>query len=132
MSIKFDKHFFDPYWIKKDLKAIKRDAERYRSLVDLMLDELKFEQQSRLRTIRETGPWEPDWEIAVRQQRERALQAIYQLKRFRRTQERIRELEETLPPTGGLNTLRYANPWIFTWTMAGLAILLNCWKYQVF
>ncbi|HIM56697.1 MAG TPA: hypothetical protein EYM39_08340 [Candidatus Latescibacteria bacterium] len=30
-----------------------------------------------------------------------------------------------LPPTGGLNDLRYANPWILTWIIAGSAVLLN-------
>ena len=118
--------FFEPYWLKKELEAIKRDAEQSRSLVELMLDETKQEQQVRLRTIRETGPWEPDWEIAVRQQKERALQAIQRLKRYREMRERIRQLEEKLPSTGGLNGLRYVNPWIFTWVLAAVALLLKC------
>ncbi len=98
--------FFEPYWQKKEIESIKRDAEQSRSLVELMLEETKQEQQIRLQTIRETGPWELDWEIAVRQQKERALQAIRRLKRYREMGERIRQLEEKLPPTGGLNGLR--------------------------
>ena len=119
--------FFEPYWLKQEVEAIKRDADQYRSLLALMLDELKQEQQIRLQTIREAGPWDIDWEIAVRQQRERALQAIYRMKRYRETLERIRQLEEKLPPAAGLNQLRYVNPWIFTWVLAGTTtLLLHC------
>lgn len=118
--------FFDPYWQKRELAVLKRDAEEYRSLVERMLEEVKAEQQIRLRTLREKGPWESDWEIVALQLKERALQTLLRLKRYRNTLERIRQFEEKLPPAKGLNRLRYVNPWIFTWALFGISILL--WK----
>lgn len=116
--------FFDAYWQKREVEALKRDAEEYRSLIERMLEEVKVEQQIRLRTICEKGPWEPDWEVAALQLKERALQTLLRLKRYRNTLERVRQIEEKLPPATGLNRLRYVNPWIFTWILFGISIFL--------
>lgn len=116
---------FFAYWLKREVEIMKSEFEQTSSLMETMLDDVKEEQQIRLQTIREAGPWDQDWEIAVRQQRQLAQQVIRRLKRHRKTGERIRQIEEKLPPTGGLNDLRYANPWILTWIMAGTAVLLT-------
>ena len=117
--------FFEAYRMKREVEAIKDEFEQSSSLIEVMLDDVKQEQQIRLQTIREAGPWDQDWEIAVRQQRQLAQQAIRRLKRHRQTGERIRQLEEKLPPAGGLNDLRYANPWILTWIVTGTAVLMT-------
>lgn len=116
---------FFAYWLKREVEIMKSEFEQTSSLMETMLDDVKEEQQIQLQTIREAGPWDQDWEIAVRQQRQLAQQVIRRLKRHRKTGERIRQIEEKLPPTGGLNDLRYANPWILTWIMAGTAVLLT-------
>jgi hypothetical protein len=116
---------FFAYWLKQEVDIMKSEFEETSSLIEAMLDDVKEEQQIRLQTIRETGPWNQDWETAVRQQKQLAQQALHRLKRHRRTGERIRQIEEKLPPTGGLIDLRYANPWILTWVIAGSAVLLN-------
>ena len=116
---------FFAYWLKQEVDIMKSEFEETSSLIEAMLDDVKEEQQIRLQTIRETGPWNQDWETAVRQQKQLAQQALHRLKRHRKTGERIRQIEEKLPPTGGLIDLRYANPWILTWVIAGSAVLLN-------
>ncbi len=116
---------FFAYWLKREVEIMKTEFEQAGSLMEAMLDDVKQVQQIRLQTIRESGPWDQDWEGAVRRQRQLAQQAISQLKRHRKTGERIRQIEAQLPATGGLNDLRYANPWILTWIMAGSAVLLT-------
>ena len=113
------------YWLKREVEIMKSEFEQSTALIEAMLDDVKQVQQILRQTIRETGPWDQDWESAVLRQRQLALQALCRLKRHRKTGERIRQIEENLPPTGGLNNLRYANPWILTWIVAGSAILLN-------
>ena len=62
------------------------------AIVSLLAD-VREEQQIRLQTIRETRPWDQVWVTAVRQ-------VIRRLKRYRRTDERIRQIEAQFPSTG--------------------------------
>ena len=67
---------FFAYWLKREVEIMKSEFEETSSLMEAMLDDVKEEQQTRLQTIRETGPWNQDWETAVRQQRQLAQQVI--------------------------------------------------------
>lgn len=121
--------FFGPYFGRQQVDALKRDAEELHGLLRQLLDDVQQEQKARLRTIRQTGPWDPEREVAVRQQAERASQVLLRLRQYRQMRQRIRELEDQLPPVTGLNRLRYVNPWILTWSMAGLSVLVNCLRF---
>ena len=91
-----------------------------------MLEGVALEQQPRLRTIRERGLWDYEREAAQLQQTKCAYEALLRLKRHRGMMQRIEEMEMELPSTAGLlGRLRYANPYVVTCVMAGLAITIN-------
>ena len=95
-----------------------------------MIQAVMPEQQQRLYAIRQSGPWDAEWENAVQQQKERADQVVSRMRLQRELRQRIGMLEEKLPPASGLNRLRYVNPWIFTWILAALAVVLNICRWN--
>ena len=99
--------FFEPYWLRRDIDDMKRDAEQSRAALERMLMEVKLEQQQRLRTLRASGPWDPRWEAAGHQLTELAQLTVRQLRRYREMRNRIRQLEDKLPPASGIDGWRY-------------------------
>jgi len=94
-----------------------------RRLLERALDQTRREQQSRLRTLRDSGPWHPDWADAVRLQRECAKEMLYRIGRYRELEQSIQAHEAHLPPSTGWTRLRYMNPWIITCFLAGLTVV---------
>ena len=126
MAGKLKVPFFEPYFRKLEIAACRRDAEECGRLARQMLEGVALEQQPRLRMIRERGPWDYEREAAQLQQTKCAYEMLLQLKRYRGTMQRIEEMERELPSTAGLlGRLRYANPYVVTCVMAGLAIATN-------
>lgn len=117
--------FFGPWFQRQQVEAIQRDAEALCGLLRQLLDDVLPEQQARLRTIRQTGPWDVEHEAAVRQQAERAGQVVQRLRQYRALRQRLADLEEQLPPARGWGRLRYANPWVVTWALCGLSLLVS-------
>jgi C4-dicarboxylate-specific signal transduction histidine kinase len=125
MTARFKVPFFEPYFRRLEIRAYKREAEDCGHLARQMLDGVVHEQQPRLHTIRERGPWDYEREAAVLQQTKRAYEVLSNLKRYRGMVQRIEAMEKDLPAAAGLGRLRYANPWIITYSMAGIAVVLN-------
>ena len=125
MAGRFGVPFFEPYFQKLEVEAFKREAKGDRGLVQQMLEEVVREQRSRLRAIREKGPWEAEREIAEREQTERAYQTLARLKRFRELASRIQALEDALPPATGLGRLRYLNPFTLIYGLTGITVVVN-------
>ena len=117
--------FLKTWFLKQEIEAIKQDADEYLGLIRQMLQSVIPEQRQRLNTIRRSGPWDVEWEHTVRLQKERAEQVVSRLRRHRELRERIGMLEEKLPPATGLSRLRYVNPWILTWILAAVAVVVN-------
>ena len=122
---------FEPYLRKKELEILKRESEQIRAALDQMLEDVKFEQQERLRALRRAGPWETDWETASREQEHLARQILRRLTRYWRMRDRLVQMEAGLPPPRGLTRLRYhpwAIAWAIAWAMVGLNILAWTWR----
>ena len=116
---------FDSYFRRQHVETVKREADELCVTLHHLLDEVLQEQKGRLRVIRNHGPWHVEWEVAVRQQTERARQMLAQLRRYRSMRQRIEEMERQLPPATGWNRLRYANPWVTTWVLCAISLLIN-------
>ena len=114
---------FEPYWRKRDLALLKRESEQLKRLLDEFLEDVRDEQQEHLRTMRLSGPWSSDWELASRQREQLARKVLRRLRRRHFMQERIRQMEEKLPPRRGLNRLRY-RPWEALWLLFLLSLAL--------
>jgi hypothetical protein len=126
MAGKLKVPFFEPYFRKLEIAAFRREAEECGRLARQMLEDVAHEQQPRLQLVRERGPWDHEREAAQLQQTKCAYQVLLRLKRYRGMMQRIAEMERELPSTAGLlGRLRYANPYVVTWVMAGLAVVIN-------
>lgn len=117
------RRLFEPYWRKRDLALLKRESEQLKRLLDEFLEDVRDEQQEHLRTMRLSGPWSSDWELASRQREQLARKVLRRLRRRHFMQERIRQMEEELPPRRGLNRLRY-RPWEALWLLFLLSLAL--------
>ena len=107
---------FEPYWRQRDLGLLKRECEQLRKVLDEYLDDVVDEQQEHLRTMRLAGPWSADWELAVRQRDQLAHKVLRRLRKYRFMQERVRQMEASLPRRRGLTRLRY-HPWEALWAL---------------
>ncbi len=119
---------FDAYFHWQQLIRIQTEAGRFQSLLRQLQEEVLPEQRQRLRVIRSSGPWDMEWPRLTRLQTERAREVLMRLQQHREMQQEIRELEERLPPRRGLHRLRYANPWIVTWTLFAATMASNAWR----
>lgn len=118
---------FEPYLRKRELEILKRESEEIRAGLGQMLEDVKLEQQERLRALRRAGPWGAEWETASREQEQLARQILRRLKRYWRMRHRLVQMEAGLPPPRGLTRLRY-HPWAIAWAMFGMNILALTWR----
>lgn len=118
-------YFFDAYLVQQQVRKLRGSADRFYGLFLQELEEIQFEQKLRLRALRQTAPWDVEHVVVRRHQVDRANQVILRMRQYREMCRQIDALEARLPPRTGWNRLRYLNPWLVTFGITGLTMVIN-------